>query len=222
MIRTVYLASNPCFQKLLAVSLYWVVPIKRRLHDLRPFLTARLLAGCGGGCSGESGNAGDHVPEVGYMVRVSIGQDSHRFDFENSEKKLILGGVCLEGTPLKGNSDADVVLHALTNAVSGITGVNILGAAADKMCLEEGITDSSAYLQEALKYLTGSICHVSFSIECSQPKLAPHIPRMKKKIAELLGISETNIGITATTGEGLTDFGKGLGIQCFCILTVSD
>lgn len=156
------------------------------------------------------------------MIRVSIGQDSHRFDFENSEKKLVLGGIFLEGTPLKGNSDADVVLHALTNAVSGITGVNILGNAADKMCFEEGITDSSAYLAEALKYLNGSICHVSFSIECSVPKLSPHIPRMKKQIAGLLGINEANIGMTATTGEGLTDFGLGLGIQCICILTVSD
>lgn len=156
------------------------------------------------------------------MVRVSIGQDSHRFDFEDKEKKLILGGVFLEGAPLKGNSDADVVLHALTNAVSGITGVNILGAVADKMCLEEGITDSSAYLAVALKDLKGSICHASFSIECSVPKLSPHIPRMKKQIAGLLGIDEANIGMTATTGEGLTDFGKGLGIQCFCILTVSD
>ncbi len=156
------------------------------------------------------------------MVRVSIGQDSHRFDFENSEKKLVLGGVILEGTALKGNSDADVVLHALTNAVSGITGVNILGSVADKMCLEEGITDSTAYLAEAMKYLKGSICHVSFSIECSVPRLSPHIPQMKKHIASLLGIGEESIGMTATTGEGLTDFGLGLGIQCFCILTVSD
>ncbi len=156
------------------------------------------------------------------MIRVAIGQDSHRFDFENSDKKLKLGGIPLEGAPLQGNSDADVVLHALTNAVSGITGVNILGAVADKLCLQDGITDSAVYLQEAMQYLKGSICHVSFSLECSVPKLSPHIPRIKNNIATLLGISETSIGMTATTGEGLTDFGLGLGIQCFCILTVSD
>jgi len=156
------------------------------------------------------------------MVRVSIGQDSHRFDFDNSEKKLILGGIVLEGTPLMGNSDADVVLHALTNAVSGVTGVNILGAIADKMCLEDGVTDSSAYLVEAMKHLKGSINHVSFSIECLVPKLSAHIPRMKAQIAQLLSIDTSSIGITATTGEGLTDFGLGLGIQCFCVLTVSD
>lgn len=155
------------------------------------------------------------------MIKVSIGQDSHRFDFENKEKKLVLGGVIIDGPPLLGNSDADVVLHALTNAVSGITGVNILGKIADKMCLEDGITDSTAYLKEALKYLTGTVSHVSFSLECSTPKISPHIPKMKKNIASLLNITEANVGITATTGEGLTNFGLNLGIQCFCILTVS-
>ncbi|NLY19129.1 MAG: 2-C-methyl-D-erythritol 2,4-cyclodiphosphate synthase [Clostridiaceae bacterium] len=153
------------------------------------------------------------------MVKVSIGQDSHRFDFENTEKKLVLGGVKFDGTPLLGNSDADVVLHAITNAVSSITGVNILGAVADKICLEDGITDSRVYLLEALKHFKGSISHVSLSIECSAPKISPKIPLMKKSIAGLLNIRESAIGITATSGEGLTDFGKGLGIQCICILT---
>jgi len=153
------------------------------------------------------------------MVKVAIGQDSHRFEAQNSDRKLILGGVVFDGPPLKGNSDADVVLHALTNAVSGITGINILGEIADKMCLQDNIKDSSAYLMEALKYMKGTISHVSFSIECSVPKISPKIPMMKKRIAGLLNIKESDVGITATTGEGLTDFGRGLGIQCFCILT---
>jgi len=156
------------------------------------------------------------------MFKVAIGQDSHRFDFENPGKRLVLGGVVFDGPGLSGNSDADVVLHALTNAISGITGVNILGGIADKLCLNEGITDSSVYVREALKYLNGKICHVSFSIECRKPKITPKIPDMKKSIANLLDIEEKDVGITATTGEGLTDFGKGLGIQCFCIVTASD
>ncbi len=154
------------------------------------------------------------------MIKVSIGQDSHRFDEENKEKKLMLGGIPLEGSPLLGNSDADVILHALTNAISGISGVNILGEISDKICLQDGITDSRKYLLESLKFLRGLISHVSFSIECLTPKISPVIPAMKKNIASLLGIDVSSVGITATTGEGLTDFGKGLGIQCFCILTV--
>lgn len=154
-------------------------------------------------------------------MKVGIGQDSHRFDFENTNKKFVLGGVTFDGvTPLAGNSDADVVLHALTNAISGVTGVNILGEIADKMCLQDGITDSSAYVIEAQKYLENiKIVHVSISIECSYPKITPKIPEMKKAIADLLNIPENSVGITATTGEGLTAFGQGKGIQAFCCVT---
>lgn len=82
------------------------------------------------------------------LIKVAIGQDSHRFCEEENGKKLILGGVPIDGCPgLSGNSDADVILHALTNAISGITCVNILGKVADDLCLKEGITDSSVYLK---------------------------------------------------------------------------
>ena len=157
------------------------------------------------------------------MVRFGIGQDSHRFDFDDKNKKLLLGGIVFEDSPpLKGNSDADVVLHALTNAVSGVTCVNILGKKSDDMCLNQGITDSSEYLEEALKYLSGKIVHVSLSIECLNPKISPKIASMRKSLSKLLDLEESCIGITATTGEGLTDFGKGLGIQVFACITVDN
>ena len=70
------------------------------------------------------------------MFRVAIGQDSHRFSDAEENKKLVLGGIFIENCPgLKGNSDADVVLHAITNAISGISCVNILGKRADELCL---------------------------------------------------------------------------------------
>jgi len=119
-------------------------------------------------------------------MKVAIGQDSHRFDFENAEKSLVLGGVLFEEhPPLSGNSDADVVLHAITNAISGITCINILGEKADALCAS-GITDSKIYLQEALKYLKEEIIHVSVSIECKTPKIAPKISDMRKSIAAIL------------------------------------
>ncbi|EDN70820.1 2-C-methyl-D-erythritol 2,4-cyclodiphosphate synthase [Beggiatoa sp. PS] len=154
-------------------------------------------------------------------IKTGLGQDSHRFDFDNQMKRLMLGGVIFDGeSPLQGNSDADVVLHALCNAISGITGINILGAVSDALCLKHGITDSRFYVQEALNYLKDwRICHVSFSIECKVPKITPKIPEMKATISELLGLETQDIGITATTGEGLTDFGRGEGIQVLCIVT---
>lgn len=154
-------------------------------------------------------------------TKTGLGQDSHRFDFEDKKKPLIIGGIIFEGEPpLKGNSDADVVLHAMCNAISGITSFNILGTVSDTLCLKKGITNSSFYVKEALKYLEDwQICHVSFSIECKVPKITPQIPAMKANISKLLALEPKDIGITATTGEGLTAFGRGEGIQVLCIIT---
>lgn len=154
-------------------------------------------------------------------IKTGLGQDSHRFDKDNPLKPLILGGVIFTGAPpLQGNSDADVVLHALTNAISGVTGVNVLGTISDTLCLEQGITDSRFYVQEALNYLRDwRICHVSFSIECQIPKITPQITAMKANLSTLLGLTSQDIGLTATSGEGLTAVGRGEGIQVFCIVT---
>jgi 2-C-methyl-D-erythritol 2,4-cyclodiphosphate synthase len=155
------------------------------------------------------------------MIKIGIGQDSHCFEPETSVKPLILGGVSIPGWPgLSGNSDADVILHAITNAVSGISGVNILGKISDDLCINQGITDSRIYLRKALETLPDStIVHISLTVECSRPKLAPHIDNIKKSIAEILGIASAAVGLTATTGESLTTFGRGEGMQVFAILT---
>lgn len=153
-------------------------------------------------------------------MKVAIGQDSHKIDFENPDKKLLLGGIEFEENySLLGNSDADVILHAITNAVSGITCQNILGKVADDMC-KNGIKDSEVYLKEALKYLNEKIVHLSLSIECQKPKITPKIEEMRANLARILNLEETSIGITATTGEGLTECGKGNGISVFTCITV--
>ena len=155
-------------------------------------------------------------------MKLAIGQDSHKIDYHNKEKKLLLGGIDFqEDYSLSGNSDADVVLHAITNAISGITCKNILGKVADDMC-KNGISDSEEYVKEALKYLEEKIVHISVSIECQKPKITPKIEEMRSNIARILQIRESCVGITATTGEGLTEFGKGNGISVFVCLTVDE
>lgn len=155
-------------------------------------------------------------------IKIGIGQDSHRLIKENpAQKPLMLGGIhILSEYALEGNSDADVILHAICNAISSISGTVVLGPVTDRMCLEQGITDSTRYIAEALKTLTTyTITHVAVTIECRMPKLNPHIDAMRQKIAELLAIKTADVGITATTGEGLTAFGQGEGIQAFVALT---
>ncbi|TEU20909.1 MAG: 2-C-methyl-D-erythritol 2,4-cyclodiphosphate synthase [Gammaproteobacteria bacterium] len=154
-------------------------------------------------------------------IKTGLGQDSHAFDTDNN-KSLILGGVEFDHPQgLRGNSDADVVLHSLTNAISSITGQNILGAKADDLC-QQGITDSAEYLKLALNDLNDwHIEHIAISIECLVPKISPKIEKLKTNIAKLMRTQVSDIGITATTGEGLTAFGRGEGIQVLSIITVS-
>jgi len=159
----------------------------------------------------------------GGRVSVSaIGQDSHRFEPDGSSKQLILGGVTIQNcVGLEGNSDADVVLHAVTNAISGVSGQNILGKISDDLC-RNGQTDSRVYLDKAVETLkTGGwkLTHVSISVEAKRPHLAAHIPAIKRSIASMLSLQEDNVGLTATTGEGLTAFGRGEGIQALVIVS---
>lgn len=160
-----------------------------------------------------------------YEYLMTIGQDSHRFlegELDPSKNSIMLGGFPVpHNRQFSANSDGDVILHAITNAVSGYTMNNILGGLADKLCLEEGIKDSSVFLKEAMKDLgDAKITHLSLTIECLRPKLKAHIPSIKESISSIIGLPANRIGITATTGEGLTDFGLGEGIQVFACMTL--
>lgn len=155
------------------------------------------------------------------IFRTGLGQDSHRFLPEDSTKPCIIAGLIFEDVPgFKANSDGDVVFHALCNAISSLTGVLILGKIADELCLKGGITDSSVYLQEALLTLGKQrIEHIAISIEAARPHFLKHIDKMRESVAKAVGIGPHQVGVTATSGEGLNEFGCGIGVQCFCIVT---
>lgn len=155
-------------------------------------------------------------------VKTGLGLDSHRFVEAGDPKPLVLGGLTFGDAPgLAGNSDADVILHALTDAIGGVTGRTVIGAVADRMC-RDGVTDSAAYLKEALGDLgPWQLSHVSIALECSRPKIDPKVPALRESIAGLLGLSAGDVCITATTGEGLTAVGRGEGIHCAAIVTVT-
>ncbi|NGX46043.1 MAG: 2-C-methyl-D-erythritol 2,4-cyclodiphosphate synthase [Chlamydiae bacterium] len=156
--------------------------------------------------------------------RVGIGQDSHRFVASGSTKPCVVGGIIFPDSPgLSADSDGDVVLHALCNAITSVTGVPILGGLAIDLCHKDGITDSCVYVEKALETLaTQKIEHVAFTIEGKRPKFQPRIEEMRQKVASLLQLDLSQVGITATSGDGLTDFGCGDGLQCFCSLTTRE
>lgn len=158
------------------------------------------------------------------IVRTGIGQDSHRFLPAHSSKPCTLGGIVFDDTSgFIANSDGDVVLHAICNAISSITHVLILGHIADDLCLKDGITDSEVYLVEAIKTLGNQrVTHVAITIEAKKPKFKHKLFEMRKNISRIMHLDISQVGITATSGEGLTDFGCGDGVQAFAIVTTQE
>jgi len=149
--------------------------------------------------------------------KIGIGQDSHKFS-NDKNKKMVLGGFEIEKEiGFEANSDGDVILHALFNALSTAIGEKSLGFYADKMC-KEGITDSKKYLEFVLnkvKERNYKISNVAIMLEGKKPRIDEHIGKIKNSLSKLLKIKKESIGIAATSGEELTEFGKGNGMQCF-------
>ncbi len=156
-------------------------------------------------------------------VKVGIGQDSHRFLEKSHGKKCIVAGLVFQDAPgLDADSDGDVVFHSICNAISSITNVPILGGVAIILCHEQGITDSQVYLEKALESLGSyEISHVALAIEGKYPKFQKRSLDIRENIAKVMAIDVSQVGITFTSGDGLTAAGKGEGLQCFSILTVS-
>lgn len=157
-------------------------------------------------------------------IRVGIGQDSRRFLSSGSTKPCMIAGVIFEDVPgLLADSDGDVVFHAICKAITSVSGVPILGGIAHDLCLKDGITDSQVYLEKAMETLGNQkIEHVSLTIEGKRPAVCNRIEEMREKIAATLHIRCDQVGLTTSTGEGLTDFGCGDGLQCCCTITIVD
>lgn len=158
------------------------------------------------------------------MIRVGIGQDSHQFE-KNKKKPLVLGGVKIsDNEGLQANSDGDVILHSLCNALSSAIGGDSLGTWADEMCLKQGIKDSQKYIEYIHKKVKQNgyiIENVSLAVEAKRPHLSLElIQKIKKQMTELLEIKIDQLGITFTSGEGLTAFGRGDGIEAFTIVAL--
>jgi 2-C-methyl-D-erythritol 2,4-cyclodiphosphate synthase len=150
--------------------------------------------------------------------RVGFGQDSHRFA-EN--KGLFLGGAYFdEEKSLQANSDGDVILHALYNAISSALSEGSLGLVADLMCAQ-GEKKSAAYLEVVLQKMRSqgfTINNLAVSLETSAVKIDPKAQQIKQSLARILEIDFDQIGITATSGEALSDCGRGEGIACNVIV----
>jgi len=159
------------------------------------------------------------------MFRVGLGQDSHRFIDAKENKPLILGGVKVSsGEGLEANSDGDVILHSICNAISSAIGGDSLSTWCDDMCLKQGIKDSAHYVEYIFNKITTlkySVVNISISIEAEKPRLKMEIiNQIKRRIASLLKIKTDQVGLTFTSGKGLTVFGRGEGMQALTIVNI--
>lgn len=152
-------------------------------------------------------------------IRIGIGQDSHRFS--KAQKHLVLGGVLIskkEG--LEANSDGDVILHSLCNALSSAVGGNSIGTWADDMFYKFKIKDSKKYLDIVLRSIFKNklkIANLSISIEAKKPRFSlKELNKIKFSLAKILKIDVKQVGITISSGDGMTEFGKGKGIMVNC------
>lgn len=151
-------------------------------------------------------------------MRIGQGYDVHRLA---PERKLILGGVEIPyELGLLGHSDADVIVHAVMDALLGAAGLWDIGHAfPDDDPETEGISSLVLLgrVRDMLSQQGFSVVNVDGTIIAQRPKLSPYIPSMRKNIAAVLGIEEARINLKATTEEGLGFTGTGQGMAAHAV-----
>lgn len=154
------------------------------------------------------------------MFRVGLGQDSHRL---KAGGVLVLGGVEIsQELHLEADSDGDVIIHSLCNALSTAIAGGSLDTWAGEM-FKSGITDSREFLKvivAKIKKKGLKINNVGIMVEAGKPSLEGFREKMQASLAKLLETETDKVGIAFTTGEDLTAFGKGKGIQAFSIVSL--
>ena len=155
-------------------------------------------------------------------MRVGMGYDVHKL---TEGRKLILGGVDIPWEKgLLGHSDADVLIHAVMDALLGAAALGDIGKHfPDTDPTYKGISSIKLLVHVAglLRENGYEVGNIDATVIAQKPKMAPHIPQMRRNMAEALGISESKLNIKATTEEGLGFTGRGEGIasQAICLLT---
>jgi 2-C-methyl-D-erythritol 2,4-cyclodiphosphate synthase len=152
---------------------------------------------------------------------VGQGLDVHPFD---ETRPLILGGVRISDTGgLSGHSDADAVLHAITDALLGAAGAGDIGHYFPSSDERWRNADSKVFVAEARRILddmNAGIANIDVTIIAEKPKLAPHREAMVISIANLLGLARRFVNVKATTTDHLGFIGRGEGICAMAIVSV--
>ncbi len=155
-------------------------------------------------------------------VRVGSGHDTHRLV---EGRPLLLGGVRVEyHKGLAGHSDADVVLHAVTDALLGAAALGDIGDLFPDTDPRNKDADSRVFLAAALERLTAAgwrVGNLDVTVFAQEPKLGPVKAAIRASLAALLGLPGDAVGVKAKTGEGVGHVGRGEAIGCHAVVLVS-
>lgn len=156
-------------------------------------------------------------------MRTGIGYDSHRYA---AGRPLRLGGMTVPHTHgLAGHSDADAVLHAITDALLGAAALGDIGSFFPDDDPQWKNADSSKFVRgavEALKANGLAVGQVDVTIIAERPRLGPHVQQMRAATAKALGVNMDQVSIKAKTNEGMGWIGRHEGIACIAVATVRE
>jgi 2-C-methyl-D-erythritol 2,4-cyclodiphosphate synthase len=156
------------------------------------------------------------------QVRTGIGWDSHKLV---AGRPLILGGVTIaHETGLLGHSDADVLTHAVIDALLGAAGLDDIGALFPDTDAAYRDADSIALLADVVDRVRGAgftINNVDTTVVMERPKLSPHRGTIRAKLAQALGVDAGAVNVKASTGEGLGFVGRGEGVAALAVATLT-
>ena len=148
-------------------------------------------------------------------LRVGIGYDSHRFA---EGEKLVIGGVAIEHERgLAGHSDADVLTHAVIDALLGACGLGDLGELFPDTEEQWRDADSIDLLRIVVGRLSGAVANVDVTVICEEPTLAPYKAEIGARLTEVISAP---VSVKASTNEGMGAIGRGEGIACIAVTLV--
>ena len=156
-------------------------------------------------------------------MRIGFGYDSHRFA---PGRRLVLGGVEFLGeTGLAGHSDADVLVHAIVDALLGAAALGDIGAKFPDTDPQWKDADSTELLRAVVKEVRGAgykVGNVDATVICERPKIGPYAELIRERLAEAMNVGKGRLSVKGKTNEKLDDVGAGLGIEVHAVCLLEE
>ena len=156
-------------------------------------------------------------------MRVGYGYDSHRFE---DGRRLVLGGVEFPGeTGLKGHSDADVLVHAIIDALLGAAALGDKGSRFPDDDPAWKDADSARLLESVIRDVRGAgwaVANIDATVICERPKLRPCIELIRERLASVMGVGKGRISVKGKSNEKMDDVGAGVGVEAHAVVLLEE